>query len=160
MSRVFSPSLLPTAAEISLKSATAACIHTCSQEVTDTSSYHPRLHNAINNNAMTAEPVGSSASANGRRPVPVPLSSDSHHLSVDPSSYYSGHAVTQALSCRLFLSILGQDIWDLWKKWHWSRFSPSTSVSPANFQSTTFSIFTNHPLINAIQSLSWRRHWT
>jgi hypothetical protein len=28
-------------------------------------------------------------------------------------------------------------MWDLWwTKWHWSRFSPSTSVSPANSHST------------------------
>jgi hypothetical protein len=28
-------------------------------------------------------------------------------------------------------------MWDLWwTKWHWGRFSPSTSVSPANFHST------------------------
>jgi hypothetical protein len=31
--------------------------------------------------------------------------------------------------------------WDLrWTKWHWGRFSPSTSVSPANLHSTKFSI--------------------
>jgi hypothetical protein len=28
-------------------------------------------------------------------------------------------------------------MWDLWwTKWHWGRFSPRTSVSPANLQST------------------------
>jgi hypothetical protein len=27
-------------------------------------------------------------------------------------------------------------VWDLWwKKWHWGKFSPSTSVSPANYHS-------------------------
>jgi hypothetical protein len=31
--------------------------------------------------------------------------------------------------------------WDLWwTKWRWGRFSPSTSVSPANLHSTKFSI--------------------
>jgi hypothetical protein len=31
----------------------------------------------------------------------------------------------------------GQVIWDLWRtKWHWGRYSPSTSVSPANSHST------------------------
>jgi hypothetical protein len=33
--------------------------------------------------------------------------------------------------------------WDLWwTKWRWGRFSPSTSVSPANFHSTNCSTFT------------------
>jgi hypothetical protein len=33
--------------------------------------------------------------------------------------------------------------WDLlWTKWRWGRFSPSTSVSPANLHSTKFSIIT------------------
>jgi hypothetical protein len=40
-------------------------------------------------------------------------------------------------------------MWDLWwKKWRWGRFSPSTSVSPANLHSTSFStitIITYHP---------------
>jgi hypothetical protein len=32
-------------------------------------------------------------------------------------------------------------MWDLWwTKWHWGRFSPSTSVSPANPHSTDCSI--------------------
>jgi hypothetical protein len=31
-------------------------------------------------------------------------------------------------------------MWDLWwTKWHWDRFSQSTSVSPANFHSTEYS---------------------
>jgi hypothetical protein len=31
-------------------------------------------------------------------------------------------------------------MWDLWwTKWHWGRFSPSTSVVPANLHSTTCS---------------------
>jgi hypothetical protein len=34
-----------------------------------------------------------------------------------------------------------QSMWDLWwTKWHWGRFPPSTSVSPANHHSTNFSI--------------------
>jgi hypothetical protein len=33
--------------------------------------------------------------------------------------------------------------WDLWwTKWHWGRFSPSTSVSPANLHSTNYSTIT------------------
>jgi hypothetical protein len=37
----------------------------------------------------------------------------------------------------------GQVMWDLWwTKWHWGRFSPSTSVSVANHHSTKFSILT------------------
>jgi hypothetical protein len=44
-----------------------------------------------------------------------------------------------------------RDLW--WTKWHWCRFSPSTSVSPANSHSTVCSTFTiiiiiiiiNHP---------------
>jgi hypothetical protein len=34
-------------------------------------------------------------------------------------------------------------MWDLWwTKWSWGRFSPSTSVSPANLHSTNFSTIT------------------
>jgi hypothetical protein len=34
-------------------------------------------------------------------------------------------------------------MWDLWwTKWRWGRFSPSTSVSPANLHSTNFSTIT------------------
>jgi hypothetical protein len=30
-------------------------------------------------------------------------------------------------------------MWDLWlEKWQWGKFSPSTSVSPANINSTKF----------------------
>jgi hypothetical protein len=39
-------------------------------------------------------------------------------------------------------------MWDLWwKKWRWDRFSPSTSVSPANLHSTNSSTIaiTYHP---------------
>jgi hypothetical protein len=62
--------------------------------------------------------------------------------------------LTQALSYRLPLSFLGQIIWDFWwTKWHWGRFSLSTSVSPDNFHSTTVSIFTNDPIIDAIVSM-------
>jgi hypothetical protein len=32
--------------------------------------------------------------------------------------------------------------WELWTKWRWGRFSPSTSVSPANLHHTKFSILT------------------
>jgi hypothetical protein len=42
---------------------------------------------------------------------------------------------------------IGQAMWDLWWiKRHWSRVSPSTSVSPANSHSTDCSILIiNHP---------------
>jgi hypothetical protein len=34
-------------------------------------------------------------------------------------------------------------MWDLWwTKWRWGRFSPSTSVSPANLHFTNFSTIT------------------
>jgi hypothetical protein len=37
----------------------------------------------------------------------------------------------------------GLVMWDLWwTKWRWDRFSPSISVSPANFHSTNFSTIT------------------
>jgi hypothetical protein len=37
--------------------------------------------------------------------------------------------------------ISGQVMWGLWwKKWRWDRFSPSTSVFPANSHSTKYSI--------------------
>jgi hypothetical protein len=37
-------------------------------------------------------------------------------------------------------------MWDMWwTKWRWGRFSPSTSVSPANLHSTNFSTITYHP---------------
>jgi hypothetical protein len=39
-------------------------------------------------------------------------------------------------------------MWDLWwTKWPWIKFSPSTSVSPANLHSTNFSTIaiTYHP---------------
>jgi hypothetical protein len=37
----------------------------------------------------------------------------------------------------------GLVMWDLWwTKWHWGRFSPSTSVSPANLHSTNCSTIT------------------
>jgi hypothetical protein len=40
-------------------------------------------------------------------------------------------------------SLPGLVKWDLWwTNWRWGRFSPSTSVSPANFHSTKFSILT------------------
>jgi hypothetical protein len=34
-------------------------------------------------------------------------------------------------------------MWDLWwTKWRWGRFSPNTSVSPANLYSANFSTIT------------------
>jgi hypothetical protein len=58
-----------------------------------------------------------------------------------PSRYYLrrwGRAVAKAVSS-WFAS--GQSMWSLWwTKWHWDRFSPSASVTPANHRSTNFSI--------------------
>jgi hypothetical protein len=60
-----------------------------------------------------------------------------------------GRAIAQAVSRWLPTaavrgSSLGLVMWDLWwAKWRWGRFSPSTSVSPANFHSTNCS--KNHP---------------
>jgi hypothetical protein len=42
-------------------------------------------------------------------------------------------------------SIRGQVMWDVWwKKWQWSRFSASTSVSPTNSHSTNCSMLIYH----------------
>jgi hypothetical protein len=52
-----------------------------------------------------------------------------------------------SLTC-MIVQNLGIVVWDLWwTKWLWNRFSPSTSVSPANLHSTNFSIIiiTYHP---------------
>jgi hypothetical protein len=47
-------------------------------------------------------------------------------------------------------SILGHVIWNLWQtKWHWGRFSPSTSVSPANSHCNS-SIFINISIVDAV----------
>jgi hypothetical protein len=53
-----------------------------------------------------------------------------------------GRATAQAVSRWLptaAAQVRGQVMRDLrWTKWHWGRFSPSTSVSPANLHSTKF----------------------
>jgi hypothetical protein len=64
-------------------------------------------------------------------------------------------------------SIPSQVMWDLWwKKWHWNKFSRSTSVSPAGSHSFSCSIFLSsgadaivdsvslHPRINKSQLLN------
>jgi hypothetical protein len=56
-----------------------------------------------------------------------------------------GHAIAQVVS-RWVPTAAAQvraeaGMWGLWwTKWHWGRFSPSASVSPANHLSTNFSI--------------------
>jgi hypothetical protein len=46
----------------------------------------------------------------------------------------------------------GLVMWDLRQtKWHWGRFSPSTSVSPANLCSTNFSTVTITYYLGLIQ---------
>jgi hypothetical protein len=57
-----------------------------------------------------------------------------------------GRAIAQAVSRRLPIAaarVRAQvSLWDLWwTKWHWGRFSPSNSVSPANCHSTDCSTF-------------------
>jgi hypothetical protein len=60
-------------------------------------------------------------------------------------------------------SIPDQVMWHLWwTKWHWRRFSPSTSISPANSYSTSCSIF-YHPIMqsytdNIINNLKKKIH--
>jgi hypothetical protein len=54
----------------------------------------------------------------------------------------SSRAMAQAVSRRPLtvetrVRSRGQSTWDLWwTKWHWDRFSPSTSVFPSQFHST------------------------
>jgi hypothetical protein len=56
-----------------------------------------------------------------------------------------GRAIAQAVSRRLPTAVVrvgAQMRWDLWwTKWFWDKFSPSTSVSPANSNSTDCSTF-------------------
>jgi hypothetical protein len=69
-----------------------------------------------------------------------------HNAVPEPYIYQTrDRAVAQAVSLWLptrwpgFSS--GQSMWGVWwTKWHWGRFSPSTSISPANHHSTNFSI--------------------
>jgi hypothetical protein len=59
-----------------------------------------------------------------------------------------GRAIAQAVSRWLPNAAArgsspGLVMWNLWwTKWRWGRFSPSTSVSPANLHSTTCSTIT------------------
>jgi hypothetical protein len=59
-------------------------------------------------------------------------------------------------------SIPGQVMWDLWwTKWHWGRFSPNTSVSPANFHSTDCStLIVYHPGWYNRPNIGRRTKWT
>jgi hypothetical protein len=72
-------------------------------------------------------------------------------FSVELVSYISWcHAIAQAVSCRLPTAatrVRAQVMWDFWcTKWHWDRFSTSTSVSPANSHSTDCStLIIYHP---------------
>jgi hypothetical protein len=60
----------------------------------------------------------------------------------------AGRAIAQAVSRWLPTAAArgsrpGLVMWDLWwTKWRWCRFSPSTSVSPANLHSTNCSTIT------------------
>jgi hypothetical protein len=55
----------------------------------------------------------------------------------------SSPARTLGTWVRILLEVVGLVVWDLWwTKWRWDRFSPSTSDSPANLQSTIFSTIT------------------
>jgi hypothetical protein len=56
-------------------------------------------------------------------------------------TFYWGCAIAQVVSCWLPTAAARVSTWGLWwTKWHWGRFSQSTSVSPANHHSTNFSI--------------------
>jgi hypothetical protein len=55
---------------------------------------------------------------------------------------HSSHGQSPAFHPGGLGSSPGQVIWDLWwTKWYWGRFSPSTSVSPANPHSSDYSTF-------------------
>jgi hypothetical protein len=52
----------------------------------------------------------------------------------------------------------GQVVCDLWcTVWYWGRFSPSTSVSPANSHSTNCSALMNNYINDAMYSRRWRQ---
>jgi hypothetical protein len=56
-----------------------------------------------------------------------------------PRHSSSGYSLASHRGCPCSNPVLVK--WDLWwTKWRWCRFSPSTSVSPANLYSTKFSI--------------------
>jgi hypothetical protein len=51
----------------------------------------------------------------------------------------------------------GQVMWHLWwTNWHWGKFSPSTSVSPANSHATDFSTFI---IIYHLGLVQWAKQW-
>jgi hypothetical protein len=63
-----------------------------------------------------------------------------------------GRAIAQPVSRRLPTAaarVRAQVRWGFWwTKWHWGRFSPSTSVSPVNFHSTDYStLIIYHPAL-------------
>jgi hypothetical protein len=68
-----------------------------------------------------------------------------HRCAVEVSFVWKGRAVVQAVSCWLPTVVarvrVRAGMWGLWwTKRHLGRFSPSTSLSPANHLSTNFSI--------------------
>jgi Tfp pilus assembly protein FimT len=75
-----------------------------------------------------------------------------------------GRAIAQTVSFpprRPCLST-GQVMWDSWwTKWHWGRFSPSTSVSTANYHSRDCSTHSLSTVAGTIGRISGRRtKWT
>jgi hypothetical protein len=68
--------------------------------------------------------------------------------------------VSAVLQLRLLVSVSylellfdlrsGQDLW--WSEWHGGAFPTSTSVSSANSHPTSCSTFTNHTIIDNLQS--------
>jgi hypothetical protein len=53
-------------------------------------------------------------------------------------------------------SISDQIMWDSRRtNWHWGMISMSSSVSPANFHSSSYFIFIDHTVIDD----TWSRHW-
>jgi hypothetical protein len=80
-------------------------------------------------------------------------------LPLDQLIRFENHAISQAVSRRIPIAAVRVPSlfwsWFLWwAKWHWGSFSPSTSVSPANSHSTNCFIFIDHPITNAIITVS------
>jgi hypothetical protein len=74
-----------------------------------------------------------------------------HYIKIVQAVCRSG-GYSPASHCECQVSIPGQVLWDLWcKKWHWGRFTPSTSVSRANLHPTNCFTFINHPIWSRVR---------
>jgi hypothetical protein len=92
--------------------------------------------------------------------IPCP-DRDSNRVAIELKSEASATIMVSLASHRGGPGSRTGSMWGLWwTKRHWSRFSPSTSVSPAN-HSTDFSIIIitwgwhNRPLVAAVSSGPW-----